>query len=144
MKAANFDSLTYANRLKAAGMDGGLAEVQASALTEVIQDHFHSLSTKQEVQQLSLDLRKEIQLQGQDLRKEIQLQGQDLRKEIQLQGQDLRKDMQLQGQELRKDMQLLRLEVQKDMQLLEQRMVIKLGSLMVLAIGVVATVVKLI
>jgi hypothetical protein len=122
MKAANFDSLTYANRLKAAGMDGGLAEVQASALTEVIQDHFHSLSTKQEVQQLSLDLRKEIQLQGQDLRKE----------------------MQLQGQELRKDMQLLRLEVQKDMQLLEQRMVIKLGSLMVLAIGVVATVVKLI
>jgi hypothetical protein len=51
--------------------------------------------------------------------------------------------MQLQGQDLRKDMQLLRLEVQKDMQLLEQRMVIKLGSLMVLAIGVVATVVKL-
>ena len=122
MKAANFDSITYVNRLKAAGMDGGLAEVQASALTEVIQDHFQSLSTKQEVQQLSLDLRKEIQLQG----------------------QDLRKDMQLQGQELRKDMQLLRLEVQKDMQLLEQRMVIKLGSLMVLAIGVVATVVKLI
>jgi hypothetical protein len=68
-------------------------------MTEVIQDHFHNLSTKQEVQQLSLDLRKEIQL--------------------------------------------LRLEVQKDMQLLEQRMVIKLGSLMVLAIGVVATVVKL-
>lgn len=100
MKAANFDSLTYANRLKAAGMDGGLAEVQASAMTEVIQDHFHNLSTKQEVQQLSFDLRKEIQL--------------------------------------------LRLEVQKDMQLLEQRMVIKLGSLMVLAIGVVATVVKLI
>ena len=68
-------------------------------MIEVIQDHFHNLSTKQEVQQLSLDLRKEIQL--------------------------------------------LRLEVQKDMQLLEQRMVIKLGSLMVLAIGVVATVVKL-
>jgi hypothetical protein len=99
MKAANFDSLTYANRLKAAGMDGGLAEVQASVMTEVIQDHFHSLSTKQELQQLGLDLRKEIQL--------------------------------------------LRLEVQKDMQLLEQRMVIKLGSLMVLAIGVVASVVKL-
>jgi hypothetical protein len=88
MKAANFDSLTYANRLKAAGMDGGLAEVQASVMTEVIQDHFHNLSTKQEVQQLGHDLR-------------------------------------------------------KDMQLLEQRMVIKLGSLMVLAIGMVATLVKL-
>ena len=121
MKAANFDSLTYANRLKAAGMDGGLAEVQASVMTEVIQDHFHTLSTKQELQQVSLDLRKEMNLMGQDLRKEMNLMGQDLRK----------------------DMQLLRLEVQKDMQLLEQRMVIKLGSLMVLAIGVVATVVKL-
>ena len=51
--------------------------------------------------------------------------------------------MNLMGQDLRKEIQLLRLEVQKDMQLLEQRMVIKLGSLMVLAIGVVATVVKL-
>jgi hypothetical protein len=120
MKATNFDSLTYANRLKAAGMDGGLAEVQASVMTEVIQDHFHNLSTKQEVQQLSLDLRKEMNLMGQDLRKEMHLMGQDLRKEI----------------------QLLRLEVQKDMQLLEQRMLIKLGSLMVLAIGVVATLVK--
>jgi len=110
MKAANFDSLTYANRLKAAGMDGGLAEVQASVMTEVIQDHFHTLSTKQELQQV---------------------------------GQDLRKEMNLMGQDLRKEMQLLKMEVQKDMQLLEQRMVIKLGSLMVLAIGVVATVVKL-
>ncbi len=80
MKAANFDSLTYANRLKAAGMDGGLAEVQASVMTEVIQDHFHTLSTKQELQQVSLDLRKEINLMGQDLRKEMNLMGQDLRK----------------------------------------------------------------
>ena len=88
MNATNFDSLTYANRLKAAGMDAGLAEVQASAMSEVIHGHFQTLSTKQEVQQLGHDLR-------------------------------------------------------KDMHLLEQRMVIKLGSLMVLAIGMVATLVKL-
>ena len=88
MNATNFDSLTYANRLKAAGMDAGLAEVQANAITEVIHGHFQTLSTKQEVQQLGHDLR-------------------------------------------------------KDMQLLEQRMVIKLGSLLVLAIGMVATLVKL-
>jgi hypothetical protein len=98
MNALHFDSLSYANRLKAAGMDAGLAEVQASAMTEVIQGQSQNLSTKQEVQQL--------------------------------------------GQDLHKDMQSLRVELQKDMQLLEQRMVIKLGSLMVLAIGVVATLVK--
>ena len=110
MNAANFDSLSYANRLKAAGMDAGLAEVQASAMTEVIQGQSQNLSTKQEVQQL---------------------------------GQDLHKDMQSLRVELQKDMQSVRVDFQKDMQLLEQRMVIKLGSLMVLAIGVVATLVKL-
>ena len=109
MNALHFDSLSYANRLKAAGMDAGLAEVQASAMTEVIQGQSQNLSTKQEVQQL---------------------------------GQDLHKDMQSLRVELQKDMQSVRVDFQKDMQLLEQRMVIKLGSLMVLAIGVVATLVK--
>jgi hypothetical protein len=109
MNALHFDSLSYANRLKSAGMESSLAEVQASAMTEVIQGQSQNLSTKPELQQL---------------------------------GQDLHKDMQSLRLELQKDMQSLRVEFQKDMQLLEQRMVIKLGSLMVLAIGVVATLVK--
>jgi hypothetical protein len=121
MNAANFDSLSYANRLKAAGMDAGLAEVQASAMTEVIQGQSQNLSTKQEVQQL----------------------GQDLHKDMQSLRVELQKDMQSLRVELQKDMQSVRVDFQKDMQLLEQRMVIKLGSLMVLAIGVVATLVKL-
>ena len=121
MTAAHFDSLTYANRLKAAGMEAGLAEVQASVMTEVISSHFQNLSTKQEAQQL----------------------GQDLRKDMQSLRLDLQKEMQSLRLELQKEMQLLSLDAQKDMQLLEQRMVIKLGSLMVLAIGVVATLVKL-
>ena len=120
MNAANFDSLSYANRLKAAGMDAGLAEVQASAMTEVIQGQSQNLSTKQEVQQL----------------------GQDLHKDMQSLRVELQKDMQTLRVELQKDMQSVRVDFQKDMQLLEQRMVIKLGSLMVLAIGVVATLVK--
>jgi hypothetical protein len=120
MNALHFDSLSYANRLKAAGMDAGLAEVQASAMTEVIQGQSQNLSTKQEVQQL----------------------GQDLHKDMQSLRVELQKDMQTLRVELQKDMQSVRVEFQKDMQLLEQRMVIKLGSLMVLAIGVVATLVK--
>lgn len=120
MNAANFDSLSYANRLKAAGMDAGLAEVQASAMTEVIQGQSQNLSTKPELQQL----------------------GQDLHKDMQSLRVELQKDMQTLRVELQKDMQSVRVDFQKDMQLLEQRMVIKLGSLMVLAIGVVATLVK--
>ena len=121
MNALHFDSLSYANRLKAAGMDAGLAEVQASAMTEVIQGQSQNLSTKPELQQL----------------------GQDLHKDMQSLRVELQKDMQSLRVELQKDMQSVRVDFQKDMQLLEQRMVIKLGSLMVLAIGVVATLVKL-
>lgn len=45
--------------------------------------------------------------------------------------------------ELKTDIQLLKSEIKADMQLLEQRMVIKLGGLMVIAVGVVAALVKL-
>ena len=132
MNALHFDSLTYANRLKAAGMEAGLAEVQASAMTEVIQGHSHNLSTKPELQQL-----------GQDLRKDMQSLKSELHQDMQSLKSELHQDMQSLRSELHQNMQSLRVEFQKDMQLLEQRMVIKLGSLMVLAIGVVATLVKM-
>ena len=121
MNALHFDSLSYANRLKAAGMDAGLAEVQASAMTEVIQGQSQNLSTKPELQQL----------------------GQDLHKDMQSLRVELQKDMQTLRVELQKDMQSVRVDFQKDMQLLEQRMVIKLGTLMVACIGAVTALLKL-
>ena len=77
MNTLNFDTLKYAKRLKAAGMDPLLAEEQASAMAEVL------------------------------------------------------------------DINLLNLATKSDLQLLEQRMVIKLGALMVVSIGALTGLLKL-
>jgi len=77
MNILNFDTLKYAKRLKAAGMDSLLAEEQAAAMADVLEINLQNLATK------------------------------------------------------------------SDLQLLEQRMVIKLGALMVISIGVLTTLLKL-
>jgi hypothetical protein len=68
---------------------------------------------------------------------------QNVRTEMQQMEAGIRKDMQLMETSLRKDIQHLEITTNHNLMLLEQRMVIKLGSLMVLAIGVMATLVKL-
>ncbi len=47
MSTLTFDTLKFANRLKAAGMDPRLAEEQAEALAEVLEDHHKALATRE-------------------------------------------------------------------------------------------------
>lgn len=84
MTALTFDTLKFARRLQAAGMDARLAEEQAEAMAEVLQTNLEQLATKADIA-----------------------------------------------------------ELRKDMQLMEQRIIMKLGSMMVVAVGVVAALVKL-
>jgi 2-phosphoglycerate kinase len=84
MTVLAFDTLKFARRLQAAGMDARLAEEQAEALAEALEANLQELATKADI----ADMRKE-------------------------------------------------------MLLLEQRLIIKLGGMLVVAVGVVATLVKL-
>ncbi len=52
MNILNFDTLKYAKRLKAAGMDPLLAEEQAAAMTEVLEINLQNLATKSDLQLL--------------------------------------------------------------------------------------------
>jgi hypothetical protein len=87
MVAITFDTLKYANKLKAAGAEPKLAEAEAEALAEVFELNLKEIATREDLKQM----------------------------------------------EERFDARLLQLE---------QRMIIKLGWLMVVAIGAVATLVK--
>ena len=58
MGAITFDTLAYAKKLKAAGVDEKQAEVQAEALAEIIED---KLATKQDLQELELRLSHKIE-----------------------------------------------------------------------------------
>ena len=95
MAAPAFDTLKFANTLKAAGVAPEQVEAQARALSAVLEDARGELATRADVQTI------------------------------------------------RADMQALKAELKSDLVQLEQRMTIKLGSMMVVAIAVVAGLTKL-
>ena len=95
MTAITFDTLRYANTLKAAGVLPEQAEAQAKALSEVLEVNLKELATRGDLLALQRATKSEFDMLRQEM---IQL---------------------------------------------EQRMIIKLGALMVVAVGVVAAIVKL-
>ena len=92
MAAITFDTLKYANRLKAAGAEPKIAEAEAEALAEVFELNLNEVATRDNLKHMEERLNERLEAR------------------------------------------LLQLE---------QRMVIKLGGLMVVAIGAVATLVKI-
>jgi 2-phosphoglycerate kinase len=95
MTVLTFDTLKFARRLQAAGMDARLAEEQAEALAEALEANLQELATKADIAVV------------------------------------------------RKDLQQLDSDLRKEMLLLEQRLIIKLGGMLVVAVGMVAALVKL-
>ena len=49
MSTVTFDTLKFANRLKAAGADSRIAEAEAEALAEALEINFKDLATKQDI-----------------------------------------------------------------------------------------------
>ena len=92
MVAITFDTLKYANRLKAAGAEPRIAEAEAEALAEVFELNLKEVATREDLKQMEERLNEKM------------------------------------------DARFIQME---------QRMIIKLGGLMVVAIGVVATLVKI-
>jgi hypothetical protein len=146
MPALTFDTLKFARRLKEAGMDPRLAEEQAEALAEVLAAKFDTLVEKRDLAELRQELLREIASLRQEmesanatLRKDMEANLSELRKDNAL----LRKDMEASDAALRQEMENGFAAVRKEMQLLEQRLIIKLGAMLVVATGVLATLMKL-
>jgi len=135
MHALTFDTLKFARRLKEAGMDPHLAEEQAEALAEVLSAKFDTLVEKRDLAELRQELLREIA----SLRQE----NAALRKDMEASDAALRQEMENGFAALRKEMENEFAAVRKEMQLLEQRLIIKLGAMLVVATGVLATLMKL-
>ncbi|MGZ8237227.1 MAG: DUF1640 domain-containing protein [Methylobacter sp.] len=92
MAAITFDTLKYANRLKAAGAEPKVAEAEAEALAEVFELNLNEVATREDLKHMEERLSERLEAR------------------------------------------LLQLE---------QRMITKLGGVLVVAIGAVATLVKI-
>ena len=122
MAIATFDTLKFANTLKAAGVPDKQAEAEANAFAEIIQIQVKDLATKADLDRQSEGLNREIGDSKKDLKQEIAEVRKDLKQEI----AEVRKDLKQEIAEVRKDLKQeiadLRKEVTSDIEVLRAKM----------------------
>jgi len=104
MNTVAFDTLAFAKRLQAAGMSSELAEAQASAQAEFLDQHILSkMATKEDLRREIEGLRKELKTDIEGLHKELKTDIEGLRKELKTDIEGLRKELKNEIEGLRKD-----------------------------------------
>jgi hypothetical protein len=139
MSAIAFDTLKFAKRLKEAGFTEQQAEALADAEAEFIEQN---LATKRDIADIKRDIadvKRDIKELEVTLRNEIKQLDVTLRNEIK------QLDVTLRGEIKQLDVKIeqIRSDLARDLKDLEYRMTIKLGTMMVVAVAAMATLVKL-
>ena len=123
MNAIAFDTLKFAKRLKEAGFTEQQAEALADAEAEFIEQNLATKLDIAEIKRDIIDVKRDIN----DVKRDIKELEVTLRNEI--------KQLDVKIEQIRSDLA-------RDLKDLEYRMTIKLGSMMVVAGGAMATLVK--
>jgi len=123
--AIAFDTLKFAKRLKEAGFTEQQAEALAAAEAEFVEEN---LATKRDLKELEVALKRDIKELEVALKRDI--------KELDLKIEQVRV-------ELTREIKELETKLARDLKDLEYRMTIKLGAMLVVAAGVMATLPKL-
>jgi predicted phage-related endonuclease len=128
MSAIAFDTLKFANRLKEAGFTEQQAEALAHAEAEFIEQN---LATKRDI----ADIKRDIADLKRDMKElEVTLRNDMKQLEITLRNEIKQLDVKIEQ---------IRSDLTRDLKDLEYRMTIKLGTMMVVAVAAMATLVKL-
>ena len=115
---------------------GGMARQVVQAMER---DMTGELATKSELQNVRNDLHNSIERFRGELKSEIELLRRETKAEIELLRQETKADIDLLRQETKADFALLRSE----MQTMSNQMTVKLGSMMVVSVGLIVTLQKL-
>ncbi len=153
MSSANFDTLKLSETLR----EGGLPEVQAKAVSQALQETLSEFATKRDLRDAVEELRSGFRFEMREFRGEVRSELQLFRSEIESYLQSLRSEVESHLQSFRSeigsDQQSFRSEVKADMQKMrseidlgfesmraemrqiEPRMTIRLGGIVVVALG---------
>ena len=131
-----FDTLAFAKRLRGGGIPDTQADVHAEAAREFI---MAELATKSDLEVVRRELDTSIQTVRTDLEASIQSVKQELEASI----HSLRKDMEANIASVREEIRTLRMEMIARIEHAEARMTIRLGSMIVVATGILAALIKL-
>ena len=128
MSALAFDTYAAVKKLKEAGFTEQQAEAQTTLLTDVIAGE---LATKHDIEAVKHDI------------ETVKLDIENVRAELKRDIETLKLNLENVRAELKRDIETLRADMKHDMKELELRLTIKLGAMLALAVGAVATLVKL-
>ncbi|MGH8568195.1 MAG: hypothetical protein ACREXU_09260 [Gammaproteobacteria bacterium] len=134
MSAIAFDTLKFAKRLKEAGFTEQQAEALADAEADLIEQNF---ATKRDIADIKRDIA-DIKRDLAEVRAEVKRDIADLKREIKELVVTLRNEI----KELDVKIEQIRSDVARDLKDLEYRMTIKLGTMMVVAVGAMAALVR--
>jgi hypothetical protein len=148
MSASAFDTYAAVKKLKEAGFTEQQAEAQTALLTDVIAGE---LATKHDIETVKHD---RAVITGVKTQKFMQVSENTLKNKIFIEFnvfhpfnnrsiEAVRLDTENVRAELKRDIEALRADMKHDMKELELRLTIKLGAMLALAVGAVATLVKL-
>jgi len=135
MNAIAFDTLKFAKRLKEAGFTEQQAEALADAEAEFIEQN---LATKRDIADVKRDIA-DVKRDIADIKRDVKELEVTLRNEIKQLEVTLRGEI----KQLEVKIEQIRSDLARDLKDLEYRMTIKLGTMMVVAVGAMATLVKL-
>jgi len=119
MNAVPFDTLTMARKLQASGMAGAVADGTVEALVDAMESA--DLATKADIAGAT------VAIEG--------LRG-ELKTEMASRHTDLKTDMMGRHTELRTEIATLHTQLKTDNELLRRDIVIKIGSIMVIGVGI--------
>ena len=147
-----FDTHAFVKRLTRAGMDERQAEALIECQTQLIND---SLATKQDMEEVKLDI-EEVKRDIQEVKLDIEEVKRDIQ-EVKLDIEEVKRDIEevkLDIEEVKRDIEELKLDIQAvkkdiaalktDMQKMELRLTLRLGSVIIVTMGVFATLVRFI
>ena len=150
MSAIAFDTLKFAKRLKEAGFTEQQAEALADAEAEFIEQNLATKRDFADIKRDIADVKRDIKELEVTLRNEIKQLDVALRNEIKqldvtVRGEIKQLDVTLRGEIKQLDVKIeqIRSDLARDLKDLEYRMTIKLGTMMVVAVAAMATLVKL-
>lgn len=136
MTAVPFDTLRFARRLEDAGLAtsvaAGTSEALAEALTGV------ELATRSDVATARADLGRDIERTRTELKTDIERTRTELETEI----KGVRAELKTEIEGVRTDIERTRTELKTDIELLRRDVTIRLGSMMIVGVGVLLAAIR--
>ncbi len=131
LSGANFDTLKLSETLR----EGGLPEVQAKAVSQALQETLSEFATKRDLRDAVDELRAGFRFEMQDFRGEVRSELQLFRSDAESNQRSFRSEVKADLQEMRSDIDLGFESMRAEMRQIEPRLTIRLGGIVVVALG---------